>query len=41
MLRIAIDKIDSLFDAIAEKQTLYIPVDREDGAAEYKNMRAE
>lgn len=36
MLRIAIDKIDSLFDAIAEKQTLYIPVDRKDGAAEYK-----
>lgn len=40
MLRIAIDKIDSLFDAIAEKQTLYIPVDREDGAAEYKKYES-
>lgn len=40
MLRIALDKIDSLFDAIAEKQTLYIPVDREDGAAEYKKYES-
>lgn len=40
MLRIAIDKIDSLFDAIAEKQTLYIPVDCEDGAAEYKKYES-
>jgi 4Fe-4S ferredoxin, iron-sulfur binding protein len=40
MLRIANDKINSLFDAIAEKQTLYIPADREDGAAEYKKYES-
>ncbi len=36
MLRISIDRLNELFDAAAEKQTLYIPVDREDGGAEYK-----
>jgi len=36
MLKIALDKIDSLFSAVAEKQTLYIPADRADGASEYK-----
>ncbi|MDE6540007.1 MAG: 4Fe-4S dicluster domain-containing protein [Ruminococcus sp.] len=36
MLKISVEKIDELFKAIAEKQTLYIPTDREDGASEYK-----
>jgi len=36
MLKIAIDKVNDLFKAVAEKQTLYIPADRPDGAAEYK-----
>ena len=40
MLRISIDKIDSLFAAISEKQALYIPADRADGAAEYKKYEA-
>ncbi|MDE6671377.1 MAG: 4Fe-4S dicluster domain-containing protein [Ruminococcus sp.] len=36
MLKISVEKLDELFKAIAEKQTLYIPADREDGASEYK-----
>ena len=36
MLKISLDKLDKLFEAISASQTLYIPVDREDGAAEYK-----
>lgn len=36
MLKISADKLNSLFDAISAKQTLYIPVDREAGASEYK-----
>ena len=36
MLKISKDKLNDLFALIAEKQTLYIPADREDGAAEYK-----
>ncbi len=35
MLKISVDKLDELFAAIAEKQTLYIPSDNKDGAAEY------
>ncbi len=31
MLRISLEKLDSLFAAINEKQTLYIPADRADG----------
>ena len=38
MLRISSDKLDSLFEAIAAKQALYIPADREDGEAEYKKF---
>ena len=40
MLRISADKLDSLFEAIAAKQTLYIPADREDGEAEYKKYES-
>ncbi len=36
MLKIAIEKLDELFKTVAEKQTLYIPADRADGASEYK-----
>ena len=36
MLRISANKLDSLFEAVAAKQTLYIPTDRNDGEAEYK-----
>lgn len=36
MLKIAIEKLDELFKAVAEKQTLYIPANRADGASEYK-----
>ncbi|MDE6501437.1 MAG: 4Fe-4S dicluster domain-containing protein [Ruminococcus sp.] len=36
MLKIAIEKLDELFKAVAQKQTLYIPADRTDGASEYK-----
>jgi len=36
MLRISANKLDSLFEAVAAKQTLYIPADRNDGEAEYK-----
>lgn len=32
MLKISLDKLDSLFDAIAKKLTLYMPVDHENGA---------
>ena len=40
MLRISADKLDSLFEAIAAKQALYIPADREDGEAEYKKFES-
>lgn len=36
MLKISADKLNSLFDAISAKQSLYIPVDREAGSAEYR-----
>lgn len=36
MLKIPASRLTELFDAIASKQTLYIPVDREPNAAEYK-----
>ncbi len=40
MLKIAASRLNELFDAIAEKQTLYIPVDREPNAAEYKKYES-
>ena len=40
MLKISKSKLGELFDAIAAKQTLYIPADREDGAAEYKKYES-
>lgn len=41
MLRkITTARLNQLFDAVAEKQTLYIPTDREDGAAEYKKYES-
>lgn len=36
MLKISIDKLDALFEAISASQTLYIPAEREDGSSEYK-----
>ena len=36
MLSISVDKIDSLFALIGEKQSLYIPVDNEAGKADFK-----
>ncbi|HBB19911.1 MAG TPA: 4Fe-4S ferredoxin [Ruminococcus sp.] len=35
MLKISLSRLEELFAAIAEKQTLYIPSDRADGAAEF------
>lgn len=35
MLMMSMDKIDELFALIAKSQTLYIPADNKDGAAEY------
>ncbi len=40
MLKISLENLDKLFDAVAEKQTLYIPADREDGASEYKKYES-
>ena len=40
MLKISADKLNALFAKIAANQTLYIPVDREDGAAEYKKYES-
>lgn len=40
MLKISADKLNALFEAVAAKQTLYIPVDREAGAAEYKKYES-
>ena len=36
MLKISKSKLNELFDAVSAKQTLYIPADREAGAAEYR-----
>lgn len=36
MLRIKLDRIDELLAAIAKAQTLYLPVDRSDGQAEFR-----
>ncbi|MDE7364925.1 MAG: 4Fe-4S dicluster domain-containing protein [Ruminococcus sp.] len=40
MLKISADKLNSLFDAISAKQTLYITVDNEKGSAEYKKYES-
>lgn len=40
MLKISADKLNSLFDAISAKQTLYITVDNENGSAEYKKYES-
>ena len=40
MLKVSKSKLNELFDAIASKQTLYLPVDRNDGAAEYKKYES-
>ena len=40
MLKISKNKLGELFDAIAAKQTLYIPTDREAGASEYKKYES-
>ena len=36
MLKISKSELYKVFDAVAAKQTLYIPADREEGSAEYK-----
>lgn len=38
--RIPVSKLGELFDMISAKQSLYIPVDREGGAAEYKKYES-
>ena len=40
MLKVSKSKLNELFDAIASKQTLYLPVDRNDGAAEYRKYES-
>ncbi len=40
MLKIAASRLNELFDAIAERQTLYIPVDREPNTAEYRKYES-
>ena len=40
MLKISLDKLDELFEAISASQTLYIPTDREDGSAEYRKYES-
>ena len=40
MLKISKSKLNELFDAISAKQALYLPVDRNDGAAEYKKYES-
>ncbi len=40
MLKISLDRINELFEAISASQTLYIPTDREDGAAEYRKYES-
>ncbi|MBP7185372.1 MAG: 4Fe-4S dicluster domain-containing protein [Ruminococcus sp.] len=40
MLKISKSKLNELFDAISAKQALYLPADRNDGAAEYKKYES-
>lgn len=40
MLKISKARLNELFDEISSKQTLYIPADRPDGAAEYKKYES-
>ena len=40
MRKVSKSKLNELFDAIASKQTLYLPVDRNDGAAEYRKYES-
>ncbi len=40
MLKISASNLNALFDRIAEKQTLYIPVDREPNVSEYKKYES-
>lgn len=40
MLKISLENLGKLFDAVSEKQTLYIPTDRENGASEYKKYES-
>ena len=40
MQKISKARLYELFDAVAEKQSLYIPTDREEGAAEYKKYES-
>lgn len=40
MLKVSKTKLNELFDAISAKQALYLPVDRNDGAAEYKKYES-
>ena len=40
MLKVSKTKLNELFEAISAKQALYLPVDRNDGAAEYKKYES-
>ena len=39
MLKISKSKLNELFDAISAKQALYLPINRNDGAAKYKKYK--
>jgi ferredoxin len=40
MLKISLDKLDKLFEAVSASKTLYIPTDRVNGAAEYRKYES-
>ncbi|MCI1208657.1 MAG: 4Fe-4S dicluster domain-containing protein [Treponema sp.] len=40
MIKLPLDKIDDIFTAIAESKKLYLPVDKDDGDAEYTEWTA-
>ncbi len=40
MLKIARSRLNKVFEAVSNSQTLYIPVDRSDGASEYKKYES-
>ena len=40
MLKISLDKLDKLFEAVSASKALYVPTDREDGGAEYRKYES-
>ena len=41
MLKISLDRLDDFFARVASEQSLYMPVDREDGQAEFRKWTGE